>query len=398
MTLLERLGVEVAFPRAQTCCGQLHLNAGYPDVAAALARRFVEVFAGFDAIVAPSGSCVAHVRSHVREHAADPDDVAGADVRALGVPRRPPGSHGRRLRLSRARSRTTPRVTRCGCSSSVTVPVSLLRAVPGVELVALPDATECCGFGGTFAVQNADVSSAMLEDKLDSIARSGAAAVCACDASCLLHIRGGLERRAQPGAARSISQRCSRREHAREPRGGADDVRARGARDPDERAGSRERAARNDVDSRQAGAGVAEMPDWEELRRAGEAIKEHALLRLDELLVRLESEVSRARRRGALGGRRRRGERDRDAHRARPGARRGREGEVAHDRRDRPERGARGAGIQPIETDLAELIVQLAGERPSHLLVPAIHRTGREIGDLFRERLGPDVSPTTPAS
>jgi len=76
VTLLERLGVEVEFPRAQTCCGQLHLNAGYPEMASALARRFLDTFAGYEAIVAPSGSCVAHVRAHVPELAADPDDVA----------------------------------------------------------------------------------------------------------------------------------------------------------------------------------------------------------------------------------------------------------------------------------------------------------------------------------
>jgi L-lactate dehydrogenase complex protein LldE len=74
-------------------------------------------------------------------------------------------------------------------------PLSLLRAVAGVEVVELPDAEECCGFGGTFAVKNADVSSAMLDTKLDSILASGADAVCACDASCLLHIGGGLRRR-----------------------------------------------------------------------------------------------------------------------------------------------------------------------------------------------------------
>jgi L-lactate dehydrogenase complex protein LldE len=74
-------------------------------------------------------------------------------------------------------------------------PLSLLRAVAGVDVVELPDAEECCGFGGTFAVKNADVSSAMLDAKLDNIVASGADAVCACDASCLMHIGGGLRRR-----------------------------------------------------------------------------------------------------------------------------------------------------------------------------------------------------------
>ena len=77
-------------------------------------------------------------------------------------------------------------------------PLRLLRAVPGVELVELPDAEECCGFGGTFAVKNADVSAAMLDEKLASIVASGTGAVCACDSSCLMHIGGGLHRRGIP--------------------------------------------------------------------------------------------------------------------------------------------------------------------------------------------------------
>ena len=205
VTLLERLGVEVAFPRAQTCCGQLHLNAGYPDVAAALAVRFVEVFAGFDAVVAPSGSCAAHVRSHVREHAADPDDVAGRTfelsellVDRLGVTDVGSGYAGS----------LTYHPT-CHSLRGLLVgdrPESLLRAAPGVELRPLPDATECCGFGGTFAVRNADVSSAMLADKLRCVGDTGAAAVCACDASCLLHIRGGLERHRSPVRAVHLAE------------------------------------------------------------------------------------------------------------------------------------------------------------------------------------------------
>jgi L-lactate dehydrogenase complex protein LldE len=194
VTLLERLGVQVEFPRAQTCCGQLHLNAGYPEVAAALATRFVETFSAYDAIVVPSGSCAAHVRSHVGELAADPDLVAGrtyelsqflvdhldlSDVGSgfVGALTYHPTCHSLRgLRLGDR-------------------PESLLRAVSGIALRPLGDADECCGFGGTFAIRNADVSTAMLADKLRRIEETGADAVCACDASCLLHMRGGLERR-----------------------------------------------------------------------------------------------------------------------------------------------------------------------------------------------------------
>jgi L-lactate dehydrogenase complex protein LldE len=194
VSVLERLGVDVAFPRAQTCCGQLHLNAGHPDVAAALARRFVEVFAGFDAVVAPSGSCVAHVRTHVPRHAPDPEQVAGRtfELSELLVDHLAVVDVGSRFQGAVSYHPTchSLRTLRLGDR-----PESLLRAVPGVELRPLPDASECCGFGGLFSIRNADVSTAMLADKLRCVEASGAESVCACDASCLLHIGGGLERR-----------------------------------------------------------------------------------------------------------------------------------------------------------------------------------------------------------
>jgi L-lactate dehydrogenase complex protein LldE len=85
-------------------------------------------------------------------------------------------------------------------------PTALLRAIPGVELLDLPDAEECCGFGGTFAVKNADVSAAMLDAKLDRILETGAEAVCACDASCLMQIGGGLRRRGSSVRALHIAE------------------------------------------------------------------------------------------------------------------------------------------------------------------------------------------------
>lgn len=209
VTLLERLGVAVAFPWAQTCCGQLHRNAGYPDVAAQLATRFVDVFAGFEWIVAPSGSCAAHVREHVPELTRDPDGVASrtlelseflvdrlgvADVGSTfdGALTYHPTCHSLRgLRLGDR-------------------PESLLRAVPGAELRPLAEAAECCGFGGTFAVRNAHVSAAMLADKLRRVEETGADAVCACDASCLLQLRGGLERRQSPVRALHLAEVLAR--------------------------------------------------------------------------------------------------------------------------------------------------------------------------------------------
>ena len=191
--VLERAGVELEFPREQTCCGQMHFNAGHVNEARTLARRFVQVFDGYEAIVTPSGSCAAHVRTHVPTLVPDDRGVPGR-TRELSelLLERGPVDLGSSFRGSLAYHPTchSLRVLRVGDG-----PLSLLRSVAGVDAVELPDAEECCGFGGTFAVKNADVSSAMLDAKLDNIVASGADAVCACDASCLLHIGGGLRRR-----------------------------------------------------------------------------------------------------------------------------------------------------------------------------------------------------------
>jgi L-lactate dehydrogenase complex protein LldE len=186
VTVLERLGHEVVFPRDQTCCGQLHRNSGHADEAAVLEARLFEVFADAEAVVVPSGSCAAHVRAHGGALAERVFELSELLVDRLGVE-----DVGARFdgRVTYHPTCHSLRLLRLGDQ-----PLRLLRAVEGLELVELPDATECCGFGGTFAVKNADVSSAMLRDKLLAVTATGADAVCACDASCLLHIGGGLER------------------------------------------------------------------------------------------------------------------------------------------------------------------------------------------------------------
>ena len=195
VTVLERLGLEVVFPPEQTCCGQMHLNSGYPDEARLLARRFVEIFEPFDVVVSPSASCVALVREHYpRLLGGDDRGVPGRTwelsqllVERLGVEDVGSGFEGTVTYHPTCHSL---RLLRVGDA-----PVRLLRAVRGLELVALPEAEECCGFGGTFAVKNADVSAAMLDDKLGNVLASGAGTLCSCDASCLMHMGGGLRRR-----------------------------------------------------------------------------------------------------------------------------------------------------------------------------------------------------------
>jgi L-lactate dehydrogenase complex protein LldE len=184
--LLERLGVEIEFPEQQTCCGQMHLNSGYADEGHALARRLAEVFEGYEAVVTPSASCAGMVREQLGADAVPMYELSELLVDVLGVddvgayyPHRVtyhPTCHS--LRALRVGDR----------------PERLLSAVRGLQLVELPDSRECCGFGGTFAVKNAEVSTAMLSDKLSNVLDTHAEVVCAVDSSCLMHIGGGLSR------------------------------------------------------------------------------------------------------------------------------------------------------------------------------------------------------------
>jgi L-lactate dehydrogenase complex protein LldE len=197
--VLERLGVDVAFPPAQTCCGQLHWNAGYVAEGRQLAQRFERVFAPYETIVSPSASCAGHVRAHGAGKAAGRTwELSQFLVDRLGI--------------EEVESAFTGRVTYHPTCHSLRVlrvgdrPLRLLRAVPGIDFVPLPGAEECCGFGGTFAVKNAGVSTAMLDEKLAHVVATGADSVCACDASCLMHIGGGLRRRRSPVRALHLAE------------------------------------------------------------------------------------------------------------------------------------------------------------------------------------------------
>ncbi|MFE1359879.1 MULTISPECIES: (Fe-S)-binding protein [Streptomyces] len=206
VTLLERLGVEVDFPVEQSCCGQPQFNTGYRHASEPLVRRYARAFEGYDHIVVPSGSCAAMVRDNYprigRKAAAEGrgGELAGLAesvvprtvelteflVDVLGVtdvgayyPHRVtyhPTCHGLRMLGLGERPRR------------------LLEAVRGLELVELPGAQECCGFGGTFAVKNAAVSAAMGADKARAVMATGASAVCTVDNSCQMHIGGTLSR------------------------------------------------------------------------------------------------------------------------------------------------------------------------------------------------------------
>jgi L-lactate dehydrogenase complex protein LldE len=198
--LLERLGHEVEFPLAQTCCGQIHLNTGYRDDARRLARRFVRIFRDADVVVAPSASCVGTVREYY-PLLAEGDAALEREVEAL-APRVLELSEllVRHLGVEDVGAAFPHRVTYHPTCHSLRMlrvgdaPYRLLRAVRGLELVALPEAEECCGFGGTFAIKNADTSAAILADKVRSVLDTGAEVCAAADNSCLLQIGGSLSR------------------------------------------------------------------------------------------------------------------------------------------------------------------------------------------------------------
>lgn len=206
--LLERLGHEVMFPQRQTCCGQMHVNTGYQREAYALVRHHVEVFetSGCEVIVAPSGSCVGSVRHQHAMVARRAGDEALA-VRAEAVAARTFELSELLIDVLDVRDvgayypHTVTYHPTCHSLRLLRVgdkPLELLRHVRGLTLVELPLAESCCGFGGTFAIKNADTSAAMLADKMAAVTATGADVCTAGDSSCLMHIGGGLSRVGSP--------------------------------------------------------------------------------------------------------------------------------------------------------------------------------------------------------
>jgi L-lactate dehydrogenase complex protein LldE len=202
VAILERLGHTVDFPEAQTCCGQMHYNTGYQREALPLVRHFVDVFADADVVVAPSASCVGMVRD-MYPRAAELTGDSGLTVQVKGIiPRVYELTEFlvNRLGVTDVGAYYPHRVTYHSTCHSLRVvhigdaPLQLLRAVRGIDLVELPGASECCGFGGTFAVKNPDTSMAMLGDKLRAVLDTQAEVCTAADTSCLMHIGGALHR------------------------------------------------------------------------------------------------------------------------------------------------------------------------------------------------------------
>jgi L-lactate dehydrogenase complex protein LldE len=201
VAVLERLGHTVEFRAAQTCCGQMHYNTGYEADASRMMLHFLEVFRGAETICVPSGSCVAMIREHFPKMAVKAGVAVAAEVDQL-LPRIFEFSELLVDKLGvidvgAFYPHTVTLHTTCHSLRSLRVgdkPVRLLKAVSGLNLVELTDSEQCCGFGGTFAVKNAEVSAAMLADKTGCILDTKADVCTALDNSCLMNIGGALSR------------------------------------------------------------------------------------------------------------------------------------------------------------------------------------------------------------
>ncbi len=201
---LRALGDEVQFNPAQTCCGQPAFNSGYWNEAKPLARRLLSQYDGSEPVVLPSGSCAAMIRNYYHElFAGDPVNLRRAERLSENVYEFTEYLAGRtdaawldELFGSGNLDSKVAFHEACHAKRELGVDAQPKRILDKLaDRVELPQAEVCCGFGGTFSVKYSDISGAMLSEKLDNIEASGADVVTACDSSCLMHIRGGLQRR-----------------------------------------------------------------------------------------------------------------------------------------------------------------------------------------------------------
>lgn len=212
VTVFDRLGLPLVYPEGQTCCGQPAFHSGYRREAAAAARRFIDLFADAEAIVCPSGSCVAMVRYHYLElfhddpvmlerAAAIAEKIFEFTEYLVDV-----------LRVTELGAEYSAKVTyhdSCHLARTLGIreqPRQLLRHVRHLHLVEMAGADTCCGFGGTFSINYPDLSVALVDDKIDNILTSGADTVVGCDVSCLMNIRGRMARRKEQVRVLHIAQ------------------------------------------------------------------------------------------------------------------------------------------------------------------------------------------------
>jgi L-lactate dehydrogenase complex protein LldE len=210
--LLEQAGCTVEVPRAQTCCGQPAYNSGDRADAKAIARQVIAAFAGYDYVVAPSGSCAGMITLHYPELFAD-EPATLAAAQELAARTHELVSFLVDVRGMDSVAARWPRTATYhdGCSGLRELgvkeqPRRLLASVDGLTLTELPGAEVCCGFGGTFCIKYPEISDKMVTDKAADIAATGADAVLAGDLGCLLNIAGKLSRRGSPIEVRHVAE------------------------------------------------------------------------------------------------------------------------------------------------------------------------------------------------
>ncbi|MDJ0624230.1 MAG: (Fe-S)-binding protein [Desulfocapsaceae bacterium] len=211
--VFDRLGVPMEYPEKQTCCGQPAFNSGYSREAKVAARRFIEIFADSEKIVCPSGSCVHMVRHHYPQLFADDPLELRMRVKEIG---------NRCYEFSEYLTDVLGAVNigaefpgkvtyhdSCHLLRGLGIreqPRKLLNNVAGLELIEMNDSDICCGFGGTFSVNYPEISTALVDEKIDNILASGADYVVGCDVSCLMNIKGRLSRRGENVKVKHIAE------------------------------------------------------------------------------------------------------------------------------------------------------------------------------------------------
>ena len=204
--VLERLGHRVEFPAGQTCCGQMHVNTGYQRDALPLVSRFVEQFEHTEVVIIPSSSCVTMIRENYPRMVRQIVDEGGDRTLSQRLEGLLPKIWEftefltKKLGVDDVGAYFPHRVTyHASCHGLRSLglgegPLRLLRGVRGIDLVEIEHPERCCGFGGTFAVKNADTSSAMLAEKTMAVLQTRAEVCTACDNSCLMHLEGAFHR------------------------------------------------------------------------------------------------------------------------------------------------------------------------------------------------------------
>ena len=205
LELLEKFGCKVSYPKNQTCCGQPMANSGFEHLSGGCNKNFVENFKGFDYIVAPSGSCVLHIKEHLHDEKFPEEakkiretthelvsfltDILKVDQLESDFPHKVgmhQSCHGQRgLKISQMSELNAPDFSK---------PQQLLNMVKGIEMIELDRKDECCGFGGTFCVAEEAVSAKMGIDRVSDHVRNEAEYITGVDMSCLMHLEGILKR------------------------------------------------------------------------------------------------------------------------------------------------------------------------------------------------------------